>query len=76
MKNLSNLKSKEKFIRGFIIGVISAFISFIAVKIIHKTYGYDFESKPLFFSLIWLSYFLILKTRKLIEFLFLVLYLK
>jgi hypothetical protein len=62
MKNLSNLKSKEKFIRGFIIGVISAFISFIAVKIIHKTYGYDFESKPLFFSLIWLIiYFSIFK---------------
>jgi H+/Cl- antiporter ClcA len=62
MKILSNLKSKEKFIRGFIIGVISAFISFIAVKIIHKTYGYDFESKPLFFSLIWLIiYFSIFK---------------
>jgi hypothetical protein len=62
MKILSNLKSKEKFTRGFIIGVISAFISFIAVKIIHKTYGYDFESKPLFFSLIWLIiYFSIFK---------------
>jgi len=44
-----NFKTKEKFIAGFIIGVISAFISFIAVKIIHKTYGYDFESKSLFF---------------------------
>ena len=57
-----NFKTKEKFIAGFIIGVISAFISFIAVKIIHKIYGYDFESKPLFFSLIWLIiYFSIFK---------------
>ena len=49
MKNLPNLKTKGKGIAGFIIGVISAFISFIAVKIINKIYGYDIESKSLFF---------------------------
>jgi len=62
MKNLPNLKTKGKGIAGFIIGVISAFISFIAVKIINKIYGYDIESKSLFFSLIWLIiYFAIFK---------------
>jgi len=82
MKILSNLKTKEKFIAGFIIGVIVAILYLIAVKVIHKTYGYDIESKTLLQVLIWLityfaifKFFLTLKTRKLIEFIF-VLYLK